>query len=265
MMSHRGVRRLLYEYITEEIDAATRRNIEAHLQGCARCSADLAEIREAAQLIRAVPGEEPPDEFWDALLAKVEHRIRTEEPKPVRQHFSLSGWIDSLFIVRRPVLAFALVLAVCVIAALAVWVITFPAHVPPGDVALDQPAPSQDLHVRTDQYLRRSQALLVGLANMKASDDRPVDLAVEREVSRALIHEARSLKLEHLDPFSAQVVYQLEPILVELANTHGDDSRTAIHLIRQGIFERNLLFKIRIAEVVRDSTRFSRPHQGIEF
>jgi hypothetical protein len=222
-------------------------------------------MREAAGMLHAAPAEERPDEFWDALLLRVQDRIRTEEPQPARQQFSISGWIDGLLIVRRPVLAFTVVIAVCVVAALAVWIITHPEKVPRSEVALEQTAPGEDLHARTDQYLRRSQTLLVGLANMKASDDQPVDLTAEREASRALILEARSLKHEELDPVSAQVVYGLEPILVELANSRGDQSRAAVDLIRQGIFERNLLFKVRMAELMRDSTRFFRHLRDCEF
>jgi Putative zinc-finger len=256
MISHRRIQQLLYDYLTGEVDPSRVRDIETHLRSCARCAAELNDMREAAGRLRAASSEERPDEFWDALLAKIQERIRIEELHPVRQRFSVSGWIDSLFIVRRPVLAFTLVIVACVVAALAVWVITFPATVPRSDVAREQPAPAEDLHSRTDQYLRRSQTLLVGLANMKASGNEPIDLTAEREASRALIHEARYLKHEELDPVSAQVVYGLEPILVELANSRGDQSRAAVDLLRQGIFQRNLLFKVRMAELMRDSTRF---------
>ncbi len=257
MMNHRRVRRLLYEYMTGEADPATVRDIETHLRRCTQCTADLDDMRRATEMIHEASGEERPDEFWDGLLAKIQERIRVEERSVAASpRVSASGWIDSLFIVRRPVLSFALLIVVCVFTALAVWVITFPAKEPGSHVTVDQPSTQADLHARTDQYLRRSQTLLVGLANMKASDDEPVDLTAEREASRSLIHEARYLKDEDLDPASAQVVYGLEPILVELANSPTDQSRAAVDLIRQGIFERNLLFKVRMAELMRDSARY---------
>jgi hypothetical protein len=255
MMTHRRVQRLLYEYTTGEADPTTVRDIETHLRSCTRCTADLDDMRRTAESIHEAAAEEHPDEFWDGLLTKIEQRIRVEEPQTASPRFSASGWIDSLFIVRRPVLSFAMLIAVCAFTALAVWVITFPAQRPGSVVSPQQPSPQADLHARTDQYLRRSQTLLVGLANMKASDDEPVDLTAERRASRSLIHEARYLKEENLDPVSAQVVYGLEPILVELANSPTDQSRAAVDLIRQGIFKRNLLFKVRMAELMRDSAR----------
>ncbi len=105
------------------------------------------------------------------------------------------------------------------------------------------------------QYLRRSKVLLVGLSNLKTADGSPVDLSVERTVSRELIREARNLGEEHLDPRSVLLLRDLQKILIELANMEQQSDLPNVEIIRSGIEQENLLFKIRMAEATRDSVR----------
>jgi hypothetical protein len=104
-----------------------------------------------------------------------------------------------------------------------------------------------------NQYLRKSKVLLVGLENMKTGEGRTVDLTAERKASRALVDESRSLKQQPLDLHSVQLMNDVDKILIELANTDESESSPHVEMLRGGIRQENLLFKIRMAE---NSARF---------
>jgi len=102
-----------------------------------------------------------------------------------------------------------------------------------------------------DSYLRKSRMLLVGVTNMPVDEGQPVDLSVEQQTSRALADEARILKQETLDDRSLQLISELEKIQIELANMKSDNQVPTIALVRGGIEQENLLFKIRIQEAIQ--------------
>jgi uncharacterized protein YijF (DUF1287 family) len=109
---------------------------------------------------------------------------------------------------------------------------------------------------RMTQYLRRSRALLVGITNVKMDARRSYDLEVERVASRSLAREARVLKQQPLDARSARLVNDLARIQIELANLKESDARPNLEIIRSGIEQENLLFKIRMAESAYHSAHF---------
>jgi len=77
----------LADYHLRRVDAAQARAIEAHLAGCARCAAELAELREFLATdvsLEAPPARHmpPPTSPWGALFAR---------PQPQRPAVALRG------------------------------------------------------------------------------------------------------------------------------------------------------------------------------
>jgi hypothetical protein len=89
---------------------------------------------------------------------------------------------------------------------------------------------------------------------MKHEPGRSFDLSAEREVSRDLIKEARYLREQDIDRRSARLIEDLNKILIELANLEDEHDLPDVEIIRGGIHQENLLFKIRMAELMHDST-----------
>jgi len=81
-----------------------------------------------------------------------------------------------------------------------------------------------------------------------------VDLSSERKVSRDLIEEARYLQSQPLDRRSERLIGDMEKILIELANMKEQNELPNVEMIRGGIHQENLLFKIRMAESLYDTT-----------
>ena len=78
-MDHTEIRRKLSEYLDNEVGATERREIEVHLDGCARCREALAELKQVVAAIREIPPVEPSP--W--LTTRIMARIREEAaPRP---------------------------------------------------------------------------------------------------------------------------------------------------------------------------------------
>jgi hypothetical protein len=107
---------------------------------------------------------------------------------------------------------------------------------------------------RMSQYLRKSKVLLIGIANLETEEGQPVDFSVEQRASRELVREARYLKQRALDPRVDQLVDAMSRILIELANLSDEQQIPNMEIVRSGIYQENLLFRIRMAEAVYDST-----------
>jgi len=95
--------------------------------------------------------------------------------------------------------------------------------------------------------------LLIGISNLKTGAGEPVDLSVEQRASRDLVREARYLKQRPLDPRVDELIDSMSRILIEMANITRDNQIPNVEIVRSGIHQENLLFKIRMAETVYDS------------
>jgi anti-sigma factor RsiW len=60
---------LLSAYVDDELDAATRASVDARLADSAGWRSLLAEVREARDLVRALPVADAPAGFWERVLS----------------------------------------------------------------------------------------------------------------------------------------------------------------------------------------------------
>lgn len=96
-------------YALNALDDSERRRFEEHLEGCERCSQELAALQEAAAALAYVPeGPVPPPALRERVLAQA-HAERTPNAIPFRRRVALPA-----------VTAFAVAAAAAAI-VLAVW------------------------------------------------------------------------------------------------------------------------------------------------
>jgi len=81
-VEHAEVRKKLSEYLDNASAPEERAGIEAHLLGCDRCRAALAELQKTIGHLRSLPREEPP--AW--LATRIMARVRSEAEKPNLWH-----------------------------------------------------------------------------------------------------------------------------------------------------------------------------------
>jgi anti-sigma factor RsiW len=77
-MTHEELQELLGAYAIDAVDADEAAAVEAHLNDCPRCRAEVAELREVAGLMSQSGGDAPPG-VWDRIASSL-----TEPPPPLR-------------------------------------------------------------------------------------------------------------------------------------------------------------------------------------
>lgn len=70
-MNCRSVESLFSSYIEDEISQEERRNVEAHLMGCRRCSVALSDVRATMSILEGMPLVEPSAHFDEDVFAQI--------------------------------------------------------------------------------------------------------------------------------------------------------------------------------------------------
>lgn len=296
MKRHQEIRDTLYDYLAGTLDAAQRGEVERHLQTCDECRGDLALLREALALLpksEKDPADARPQAFWDAFPFRVEQSIRARHRhRPLGLVRRIGDHVLSFAVMRKGQIA--LVSTAAGLCALALVLMLRPGSTPvaegphPDTASSVTSSPPQlaaeggmgrapetsSVHPqggastpvtavnaeRVSEYFRKSKILLIGVANLKEDHDAPPDLSTERSVSRSLVKEARYIREEPgLNPKAKELIDELNRVLIQLANLSEQDDASGIEIIRGGIRQENLLFKIRMAE---DAFEAARPIQA---
>lgn len=251
MNKHNDIQNNLYDYIRGELDQNRRKEIESHLSSCDRCYAEYQILKEGVRLFPAPqtkPSAQKSDTYWHNFALAVEQRIQSGEKKRASAN-PLWETIESLFTYRKSYVAtFAGGMAV-VLLALILWPSTRLAQ--KEEQRLADGGPTTQTQLVSDElgnYLRKSKNLFVGITNIKAERGERVDLSVERSAARSLIQQARYLDQQTTDERAQQLIQVLEKILIELANMEERVGLPDVELLRTGIRQENMLFKIRMAE-----------------
>jgi|WetSurMetagenome_2_1015567.scaffolds.fasta_scaffold199007_2 hypothetical protein len=255
MNGSRHITLLLYEYIAGTLPPDQREEVRRHLETCTACLTAHKELQETVHHLRADndPASALPAAFWQELLNDVSAQLPIRRSR--RGAFAwVEEWWTFISIPHHQWVVGMSATAVLVSLLVGSWII-FRSTPAPEQVAATVAPPAREVatpivNARIRQYLRKSKALLVEVNNMPLQEGVPVDLSIERQASRTLLHEARSLKGLPLDGRSAALISDLEKIQIALANSREQEETHGIRLIRGGIQDENLLFKIRIAETV---------------
>jgi anti-sigma-K factor RskA len=84
MMSHDEASDLLGAYALDAVDGEECTELEAHLETCPRCRAELDSLRDvAAAMGNSV--EQPPEGLWSQIVVRLPERQADEEPPPMPQ------------------------------------------------------------------------------------------------------------------------------------------------------------------------------------
>ena len=250
-MKHREARNVLYEYARGEVHESARKEIEDHLQGCNACYAEYQLLKEGMRLVpslQAKPSDDRPEAFWQSFAGDVERQIQDTNRKRPRLA-SLWETLEFFYLYRRPYVGSAAGgLALVVLLLLA-----FPFNSRVTDTRDESPGRGEDLPIRmvredVGNYLRKSKVLLVGITNIRTDEGRQIDLSVERQAARQLVNQARNFDGQEMDERSRLLVGALEKILIELANMEERADIPDVEILRSGIRQENMLFKIRMAE-----------------
>jgi hypothetical protein len=250
-MRHAEIRRSLYEYVRGGLDAAQAKVVEDHLAGCDKCYGEYQIVKEAIRLVptpRVSPSAERSPGYWNHFSSTVVARTR-ETKKSVVTTNPIFEDILSLLEYRRPLVAAVSSVALLVVVSL--LLVTSGVLRRPSGEEYSQAASEikiDPVRMELADYYRKSKILLVGISNIEPESGRSINLAVEKEAAGQLVRQARYLDSKSLDDRSRALVRALERILIELANMEQQADVPDVEIVRSGIRNENMLFKIRMAE-----------------
>jgi hypothetical protein len=105
MNVHSDIQKLLSAYCSNDLSVQDRATVDAHLQECSLCRADLADLQATLQLIRMTPEVEPPPWLTSRIMANLRDQQSTQR-----------SWLSRLFFplhIKIPLELMAL-LVVCI-------------------------------------------------------------------------------------------------------------------------------------------------------
>ncbi len=250
MKRHTEFKYLLCESLTGSLTPEEQDRLARHLSHCSECAALLRDLEAMPPLERpdGAPDLQRSPEYWDSFPSMVEARIRRRRQEPT----FVDSLRDAFSVLTRP-RAIGAVSGAFALLLIGFFLWQRPASVgekPPGQSVAQAPTAHPTQPVRMDRYLQRSKTLLVGLNNLPDTKGMPIDLDAERNVSRELVREARELKQQPMDTRAARLIEDLEKIQIAVANMNARRVRPDLEVVRSGIREQNLLFKVRMAEAL---------------
>ncbi|MGH9523662.1 MAG: hypothetical protein ACRD3E_14130 [Terriglobales bacterium] len=206
------------------------KDVARHLADCYECRSEFADIQRTLAAVKPVEvparGPQYGAEVWD--------RVRAHLPEPAPPVW----W-------RMP-RRWAAVAATAALMAIAFLAGRHTA--PPPNFAKNPPATvvrERVLMVALDSHLERSQVVLLDVAH--AADAADVNLVrdeAEDLVGSNRLYRQSALKLG--DRKTADVLDQLERVLLEIAHSGPDESKAQIDELRRQIEAQGLLFKVRV-------------------
>ena len=236
-MSHLSEDDLILLYYGEA-DAADEAPMHAHLSSCEACRAVWQELGHTLKLVDTAAVPEPPDGFERVVWARVQQAL----PEPA------STWTWRSLV---PVLSFAAVALLAV--ALGFQWPTTPAA--PADAAPPVASVTSRDHegvrervllTALDSHFEQTELLLIELMN--APEEELSGFGFERVAADDLLASGRLYRATAEQTGNvrfAQMLDDLEPVLVEVARSPEQVDRTEISSLRSRINDGDLLFKVR--------------------
>jgi hypothetical protein len=241
-MSHLSEEDLILSYYGEA-DAVDEARMQAHLGSCAACRDVWQEIGQTLTLVDSAAVPEPPEGFERVMWARVQQALPQRSP--------VWTW-------RRlvPVLSFAAVVTLAVALGYQ-WrsAPVVPANPPAiaGTAAVDPSTTADPTALRErvlltalDSHFEQTELLLIELLN--APEEELVGLGFERVAADDLLASGRLYRAtaEQIGNVRfAQMLDDLEPVLVEVARSPERVDRREISSLRSRIDDSDLLFKVR--------------------
>jgi hypothetical protein len=219
-------------------DSSGRDAAAEHINSCAECQAELNRLAEMLAAYQALPIPDPGEEYGRRVWQQIAPRLEEK-----RSHW----W--QVFLEPRRLTAAGLVAALLLVAFLAGRVSKRVDH---GDAALTAEQVRQRvLLLAVGEHLGRSEMVLMEIANAEpeGASVKQVNLSSQRRRAEELLDENRLYRqtaLQESDTGIANVLDELERVLLDVAHSPGNVTPAQFKSIRQRIDDDGLLFKVRV-------------------
>jgi hypothetical protein len=276
-------RKQIPEALYEELDTSSRSELELHLNTCGRCAGLYRAMAETVKQMDIRPAPDREAEFWEAYWDGLERRMaRVTSGRNEKEAKETTGTNESAFKPGRALglprwAYYALGATLLLVSGIFIGRTFFRQAIELAQSTDEVPLKSapnvqskvattvaeSPLAARASRYLKRSRVLLLALVNFdpEAEGTFGLNLPLQKKTSEELIQEAAVLKkeLRSSDRRLERLVSDLEMILLQIANLKSGTDVAAVEIIKSGVQNKDILFKINLNEVRR-----SAENDGIE-
>jgi hypothetical protein len=225
-------------------ETSGRETAAAHINSCAECQAELNRLTEMLAAYQALPVPDPGEDYGRRVWQQIAPRLQEKQ----------SRWWQ-VFLEPRRLTAAGLVAALLLIAFLVGRVSK---RVTPASGEVTTTAIADEARVRervlllaVGEHLGRSEMVLMEIANAEpeGASVKQVNLSSQRRRAEELLDENRLYRqtaLQEGDTGIANVLDELERVLLDVAHSPGNVTPAQFKSIRQRIDDDGLLFKVRV-------------------
>jgi hypothetical protein len=213
----------------------------AHINSCVQCQAELHRLSEMLAAYQALPLPDPGEDYGRRVWQQIAPRLKEKRNR---------WW--QVFIEPRRLTAAALVAALLLVAFLAGRVSKRVTPAGEGVTTTDAARIRERvLMLAVGEHLGRSEMVLMEIANAEpeGASVRQVNLSSQRRRAEDLLEENRLYRqtaLQEGDTGIANVLDELERVLLDVAHSPGNVTPAQFKSIRQRIDDDGLLFKVRV-------------------
>jgi hypothetical protein len=234
------------KHLTEEELIAYREGVRPqkgaiaeHLSGCDECRGEFERLDAVLAALDTLPVPDPGADYGRRVWQQIAPRL------PDKSARWWQVWMEP----RR--LAPMAVVAALVIAAFFVGRISTKRGPGGGDVAHQEQVRERVLVVAVGQHLGRSEMMLVELSNAEPVNpkQKQVNISAEQHRAEDLLEENRLYRqtaLQDGDAGLANVLDELERVLLDVAHSPEEVTPAQLESIRHKIETQGILFKVRV-------------------
>jgi hypothetical protein len=234
--------------------------IAKHVGDCPQCRAVLERIDAVLAALDTIPVPEPGEDYgqrvWQQISPRLpEKRVRWWEFGAKRQRSgggAAAGWLGASWFDKRRWGALGAVAALVIVAFVAGRLTTRRVTSGPESTVADtSKVRERVLLMAVGEHLGRSEMVLVELANAAPANvnQKRVNISAEEHRAENLLEENRLYRqtaLEQGDTGLADVLDELERVLLDVAHSPDKVTPAQLENIRQRIEAKGILFKVRV-------------------
>ncbi len=243
----------------QELPSRQQHAFDKHLATCPICAEEYQQLLWTLDIMgrRQAPAMDPA--YWEGFWDRLSGRLEPGRRKALRPDWR--SWFPPAGLPVRPVwisvAAAVLLIATGVYIGRSIYV-SQPDGAPAAARAeVIDPAVVAEFNSLASRYLERSRVLLLGLDNFDTEYDDPavIDFPRQQMISQELLYRGRELRSHQVAASNQGLQYlidQIELVLLQLANSEGQNLKWTIQLLQEGIDKNAILLKITLTELGPD-------------
>lgn len=240
-----------------EPDPELEQDLNSHLTECEDCREEQLKIQSTLETMNKYKRPEPDEEYWKAYWNKLEAKLPDAQPG---FYSRLKSSLITRFTQLPPGMSQTpkLALGAALILVFGIFIgrnFFNPNAADQGSALTHEQGLSAELFHQTSNYIEKSKLILLGIVNSEEESDELFsnNFSRQQDISRQLVNQTGSLKSdlqEEKQHMLAELVTELEVILMQIANLEAEADLDGVDLIRSGAESNKILFKINLGELL---------------